>query len=159
MRSGRIHVLVTSAVSHISFMHILMNLVTFLSLGPQVKQALATTRWQFWLLMLGSAVVGNLGHLLLGHRDGCLGLSGVTLSLMAIVARLHPNHILAIRFMGIFPVKMPAHVLLRILLVWSLLGSFRKNTSIAHVTHLGGLLFGMAYFELWKRRSWQRSMF
>ena len=157
IKSGKFYVLASAAVSHISFYHILMNLVTFLSIGPTVKQALATTRWPLWPLMLGAAVTGNIAHLLLGHRDGCLGLSGVTLSFMAVLARLYPNRILGLRLMGIFPVRMPAHILLRILLVWSLLGSFRKNTSIAHMTHLGGLLFGISYFELWKRRSWQKS--
>ena len=157
MKSGRIHVLATATVSHISLYHILMNLVTFLSLGPSVQQALASTRWPLWPLMLGAAVTGNVAHLLLGHREGCLGLSGVTLSFIAVLARLYPNRILGMRLMGIFPVRMPAHILLRILLVWSLLGSFRKNTSIAHMTHMGGLLFGMAYFEVWKRQSWKKS--
>lgn len=87
-----------------------------------------------------------------------MGLSGVTLAFLALQARLTPEREFALALMGILPVRMPAQVALICLLVWSLIGSFARKSRVAHVAHLGGLLFGMGYYELWMRRNKLRSV-
>jgi len=150
----RSYSLILASMSHISLAHLVVNLVTFLNLGPAVKDILRQRRprWPLWPLLLGSAVTGNTAHILFGRRDGCLGLSGVTLAMVAVLAQMYPDRILGIRFMGVFPLSMPAHILLKAMLLLSFLGSFRSDSSVAHATHLGGLLFGVIYVELWKRQ-------
>jgi membrane associated rhomboid family serine protease len=158
--AGRLHVLWLSAVSHVSFVHLLFNMITLLSVGPSVKQAL----WQqqigynsrgplsLWPLMLGAAATGSLAHALAGHREGSCGLSGVTLAFLAVVARRYPQREFTSRlFYGIVPVRLSGHLLLRVLLIGSALGSLNTRSDIAHVSHLAGCLFGMGYYELWQR--------
>jgi membrane associated rhomboid family serine protease len=77
-----------------------------------------------------------------------MGLSGVTMSLIAINARLHPQRVFGI-VVGVFPVRLPAEHMLQILLIGSLVGSFSQGSRIAHLAHLGGLLFGMLYYKLY----------
>lgn len=153
LKAGRVHVLLTYAVSHFSFFHLLFNLWTLNNLAPQVKSAFPS--FPLWPLMLGSGLTASTGNALLASRDGCLGLSGVTLGLFAVLARLYPQRILTIRLMGIVPISIASQMLLRILLVWSVLGSFMPRSDVAHVSHLGGILFGLAYCEvrLLKRRT------
>ena len=67
-----------------------------------------------------------------------------------------PNEILGILVAGIIPVRMSANQLLQLTVLWSILGTLVALTGrpqkIAHSAHLGGLLFGMTYHELWRRR-------
>ena len=152
LKAGRFHVVLTSAVSHFNLFHLAFNLITLLNLGPQVKAALKTTsQWPLWPLLLGSALAGSMSQLAFGHRDGCLGLSGVTLGLFGVLARLYPQRIMSIRLFGIFPIRMASSMLLRVVLIWSVLGSFRTRSNIAHACHLGGIFFGLAFYEVWLR--------
>jgi membrane associated rhomboid family serine protease len=126
-----------------------------LSLGPQVQQTLRMTtgnRWPLWPLLAGAALSGSIFFLLFS-QSGCLGLSSVTLGLLAVYARFFPDRTMGVVLAGIFPVRMPAERLLTVLLVWSAVGSLlHRRSGVAHAAHLGGLLFGCGYYELWQHR-------
>jgi membrane associated rhomboid family serine protease len=157
LMKGRLISLLLSAVSHASFKHLAVNLLALLTAGPVVQQSLSTTRWPLWPLLVGAAMAGSTMFLALGGPHGsCLGLSGVTLSLVAMQARIFPNRQLGL-VIGVIPVRLQAEYLLWGLLAWSVFGSLlSRQDGVAHLTHLGGLLFGMAYYELWRnRRLWQ----
>jgi membrane associated rhomboid family serine protease len=147
-----------STISHASLKHLAVNIFALVTAGPVVQRSLSTTRWPLWPMLVGAGMAGSTMFLTFGGRHGsCLGLSGVTLALVAMQARIFPTRQLGL-VIGVIPVKLPAEYLLWGLLTWSLLGSFvsRPDDGIAHLTHLGGLLFGMAYYELWRnRRQWQ----
>jgi rhomboid-like protein len=128
-----------------------VNLFAFLSFGPSIVQTLSP--WTLWPLVVGAAIFSSHVFLLMSKGGACMGLSGVTLAFLAFVARLRPEQELGVLFMGIIPVRMPAQVALYALLAWSLLGSIIRKGRVAHSAHLGGLLFGMGYFELWTRRA------
>jgi membrane associated rhomboid family serine protease len=97
-------------------------------------------------------VAGSLAFLIRGGNGGCLGLSGVTLAMMALQAKLSPDK--EFRMMvAVFPVKLKADMALTCMLIWSVVGSVARNSQVAHTAHLGGLLFGMAYYEVWLRRN------
>jgi membrane associated rhomboid family serine protease len=149
LRSGRIDSLVLSAISHSGLFHMAFNLLALVSLGPPVKQMLGQPMWP---LLLGASLSGSITFLLFDKiRNGCMGLSGVTLALLSVYARLLPRKSLGILVAGIIPVRLPAMHILQILLVWSFFGSFVQSP-VAHAAHLGGLLFGLVYFEAWTRR-------
>ena len=150
----RPHSLLLSAVSHSSVMHLLMNLMAFTSFGPPLRQTLKATNWPLWPLVVGAAMSGSMVFLIKG-RGACLGLSGVTLAFLALQAKLFPDRQLG-TVLGVFLVKVPAHLALKLLLIVSALGSLDRSSSVAHLAHLGGLLYGMAYYELWLRRNWLR---
>jgi membrane associated rhomboid family serine protease len=150
LHSGRFPSIILSAISHTSLIHLAVNLMALLNVGPAVERALAMSGWPLWHFLLGAASAGSMLFLLVGSGS-CVGLSGVTLALVAMEARIYPTRILGI-VIGIFPVRMRAENLLKTLLAWSLLGSFSRRSDIAHLVHLGGLLFGMLYYEIWNGR-------
>jgi membrane associated rhomboid family serine protease len=120
---------------------------------------LRMSRWPVWPLLLGGALAGSFSYLLFeSGGGGCIGLSAVTLSLLAVQAQLYPQNVMAFRLMGVIPVRIQAEKALRVLLVWSLWGSLWKRAGkqggvpIAHSAHLGGLLFGIAYHAAWVRQ-------
>mmetsp|Transcript_11698 Transcript_11698/g.18112 ORF Transcript_11698/g.18112 Transcript_11698/m.18112 type:complete len:346 (+) Transcript_11698:94-1131(+) len=159
-RNYRYPALFLSAISHVSFTHLMVNMLTWLNMGPQLRQALVLNGgWPLWPLVLGSALSGSLLYLLFTKDGGCLGLSGVTLAFLAVTARMYPNRDFTIG--RIFPIRVPAEIALGIFFLWSLLGSLAPasgggRNSVAHAAHLGGILFGMGYYELWNRRQWLR---
>jgi hypothetical protein len=48
---------------------------------------------------------------------------------------------------GILPVSIRAQLLVQVLLGVSLVGSFSSRSSIPHLVHLGGLIYGMVYYH------------
>lgn len=163
--------MILSSMSHISPYHLLVNLVTLSQLGPTVRQLLQHSRpllrssgsWKsvMWPLMASSAIFSN-GLYLLGSPRGAssLGLSGVTMALLAIQARAYPERKYGI-VLGVIPVSLRAKELLLILLAVSLIGTWSSSaswgrwrgigsskTNVAHLGHLGGLIYGLLYYEL-----------
>ena len=160
------------AVSHAEPFHLLVNLYAYLSLGPSVEEMLkvlsptiVTSRGlqttssslssRLWPFVTGGAICSHVVYLLQSRHGGCMGLSGVTLALLAFLARAQPSRSMSL---GMVPIKVRAGVALQCLVVWSLLGTLAAPSSrVAHGSHLGGLLFGIAYYEvLTKRYEWRR---
>jgi membrane associated rhomboid family serine protease len=102
--------------------------------------------------MLGAAIASSMTFLALQNisgAGGAVGLSGVTLALTAVFARIYPHTKLGMRIAGVIPVQMKAENFLLCMTAWSLVGSLsRMRSNIGHAAHLGGLLFGMAYHQL-----------
>jgi len=163
MKKGRWSVALLSAISHTGLLHLVFNLSSLLMLGPKVQSVLefsyrrgVGSPWPLWQFMLGAALSSSAVFLVLERHGGMLGLSGVTTALLALYGRLFPDNVLGILVAGIFPVRMSAHQLLQLTLLWSLVGTLvafmGRPQKIAHSAHLGGLLFGLGYYELWRRR-------
>jgi membrane associated rhomboid family serine protease len=157
--AGRWSALILSSISHAGLFHLAFNLVTLVSMGIPVQQTLQLSKWPLWPLLFGGALAGSFSYLLFeSGGGGCIGLSAVTLSLLAVQAQLYPKNVMAFRLMGVIPVRIQAEKALRVLLVWSLWGSLWKRAGkqggvpIAHSAHLGGLLFGIAYHAAWVRQ-------
>jgi membrane associated rhomboid family serine protease len=157
--AGRWSTLLLSSISHESLFHLAANLMALVSIGIPVKQTLQLSKWSVWPLLLGGALTGSVSYLLMeSGGGGCIGLSAVTLSLLAVHARQYPKSVTGFLLFGVIPVRIQAEKALRVLLVWSLWGSCWKTGSrqrgvpIAHSAHLGGLLFGIAYHAAWVRR-------
>jgi membrane associated rhomboid family serine protease len=159
--AGRWSALLLSSISHAGLFHLAFNLMTLVSIGIPVQQTLQLSKWPLWPLLLGGALAGSFSYLLFeSGGGGCIGLSAVTLSLLAVQAQLYPKNVMAFRLMGVIPVRIQAEKALRVLLVWSLWGSLWKRgkggggggVPIAHSAHLGGLLFGIAYHAAWVRQ-------
>ena len=159
LSAGRVGALFLSCISHAGIMHLLVNMVALLSFGPQVNAVLQSrSQWPLWQFMLGASLTGSLFYLLLDrHQGGCMGLSGVTLALVAISSRFNPKQTLRF-FLGPIPVRMTAEQALLVLTAWSIVGILVPSRSgVAHSAHLGGLVFGCAYYELWTRRRYLQS--
>ncbi|CAB9512661.1 rhomboid family [Seminavis robusta] len=158
LQAGRLHVLWLSGISHVSLLGLMFNVYSLWSLGPAVKEILQPSkRFLLWPFLLGAAGTASLIHAVASSRDGSLGLAPVNAALLAVLARRYPHREIRMRLFGIVPIQLSGHLLLRILLIWSALGSLVSSSgNTAHVAHMAGLLFGMAYFELWQRRRQQQ---
>ena len=151
--------LVLSTISHTSFRHLLVNMFVFLNLSPAISALLVSssslssrrTRLSspaMWPLLLGGGIFGNLLFLLFRPAGSCLGLSGVTMAMLGVYASDAPDRMLRIMLGGIIPVSIKAGTLVQFLLVFSLAGSlFLPSSPIAHLAHLGGLIFGLLYYQ------------
>ena len=158
--------LILSSLSHISPYHLLVNLVTLSQLGPSARQLLRQSRrirprpsWKYelWPLLASSAAFSN-ALFLLGQRKGAssLGLSGVTMALLAIQARAYPERQYGI-VLGVIPISLRAKYLVQLLILVSAIGSWSSlpwhrmganKNDIAHLAHLGGLVYGLLYYEM-----------
>ena len=171
LRQGRWLSTLLSAVSHSGLLHIWFNLMALHSFGPSVQRALQNNslqQWPLWPLLVGSALAGSLTFLgwntLLSkiqprrfryaHHQGCMGLSGVTFALITVHALVNPTAEMRLLVAGILPVAMTARILLQVAAAWTALMLVVDPTgsSTAHAAHAGGMLFGWAYHEVWKRR-------
>lgn len=163
MQASRWPSTLLSSVSHIDFWHLLVNLYGLWSFGPVVQRILGQNGQSILPFLGGAALTSSLTFLYLQNYSGAggaLGLSGVTLALLAVYARTFPNQVLGMRLAGVIPVRMKAENFLKCLTIWSFLGSFaRVQSNVAHASHLGGLLFGVVYNELFLRQARQPKAF
>mmetsp|Transcript_15885 Transcript_15885/g.24055 ORF Transcript_15885/g.24055 Transcript_15885/m.24055 type:complete len:298 (+) Transcript_15885:274-1167(+) len=143
--------LLLSSISHSSSIHLLTNLIVYLSLGPTLQQTLKKSSWPFWPLVVGASLAGSCLNTIKGDT-GCMGLSAITLSMLALQASIFPEKALGGVLYYVIPSHTKAKTILNILLVISVIGSFNKNSEVAHLAHIGGILFGMAYYQVWLRR-------
>ena len=161
--------LILSAVSHNSFRHLLVNIFVFLNLSPaltsikvpasswasktrrigsQQQQYAGLSKAALWPFLVGGALSGNLLFLLFRPGGSCLGLSGVTCAMLGAYAGAVPDRVMRIRVYGVLPVSLRTGTLVQVLLAVSLAGSlFMPSSPISHLGHLGGLLFGLLYYQ------------
>lgn len=152
--------IVLSAFSHTGLYHILYNVAIFLRIGPTLQEVFRTMNknktaadGMLWELIFGSAIAGNIMYLILDRNNssGCLGLSAVTFSFLAMFAKLFPHQQLKIFIFGIVPVSLSAQQLLLGAFIGTMIGiahgwmATTKLSNVAHSAHLGGLLFGLFY--------------
>lgn len=133
--------------------HILFNGVILWFLGVDLEARLG--RGRFLTLFFGSALVGAIAHIVVQAiffpvlpgqiAPHLIGASGGIFGLIFYVARETPN-----RPFFFFIIAVPAKVLAAILLIkelFPLLSNGVNSDSTAHLCHLGGLAFGLAYFS------------
>lgn len=165
IKEGRLLALILSGISHSDLLHLVFNLMAFVSFGPTVQHTLDSynrshdVRWSLWPFLVASQLAGSIFFLAIGssHSGGAIGLSSVVMSILALYGRFYPDQELRILLAGFIPIRLSAHQLLQLSLLWSLVGSFLLTrgpnaSTIGHTAHLGGLLFGMGYYELWRQR-------
>jgi len=166
IKAGRWYVLLLSAISHSGLLHLAFNLSSLMMLGPKVQQVVERSslshRWPVWPLLVGSAISSSAMFLVCeGRYGGGMGLSGVTAALLAVFAMTFPDAVMGILVAGVLPVRMSARQLLQLTFLWSVGGTLlamKHPQKIAHSAHLGGLLFGLGYYEMWYRRLQRRTM-
>jgi hypothetical protein len=160
--------LLLSSISHSSFRHFAVDLLALCHLAPKVWKHSNNFRFTnsgttlgeimdrpkraatpLWPLFLGSGVFPHVLFVLVRKHSACLGLGGVIMALMGYYygGVMPPNQTLNFMIGGILPVSIRAQLLVQVLLGVSLVGSFSSRSSIPHLVHLGGLIYGMVYYH------------
>ncbi len=136
--------LVSYALLHGGFLHLVFNMSTFLRLGPVLEGYYGNKRYILILLLtaLGGGLCSALGHL--GAPVWSVGLSGVLYGLMGAIGGGYYRY----RLFSWPQVS----ALLSWVAVWALV-SWNWSGNVDHWCHLGGFLAGFAYAWLTRRPS------
>ncbi|HET9066295.1 MAG TPA: rhomboid family intramembrane serine protease [Gemmatimonadales bacterium] len=138
---------VTYMFMHGGMFHLAANGIALFAFGPAVERQLGSSRFIFYYFYcgLGAAILSIVLAALMPIAP-FIGASGAVLGVALAFARFYPEAELII-FPLPFPIK--ARVLVWLLASLDLVGAvFGSGDGIAHVAHLGGLLFGMLYFGI-----------
>lgn len=137
--------LVTYALMHGGFGHLFFNLFTFWMFGRRLEYQWGSSTYLRFCLLAAMAAVGvHLGAMvLLGTPQATIvGLSGVCYAVLFAYAYYFRDEVVYLYFL--LPVKVKYFAIG--LGVLTLFASFQSSGSnVAHLTHLGGLVFGILF--------------
>jgi|GEM_PF-217237 len=138
-----------------SFLHIIINMYLLFMLGQTLEQLWGSKRFLFFFFMAG--ISGGILNFVVSYflQDVSIlaptvGASGAIMGLVVAFGIIFPN----VQFLFLFFIPMKAKHLVIFLgtLDLFLFIFFRHMTGISHMTHLGGLLFGIIYFGYYRRK-------
>jgi membrane associated rhomboid family serine protease len=147
--------LVTYMFLHGGFLHLLLNMYALLIFGISVEQAWGSKRFLTYYLFtgIGAGITIFIINTILGginYITPTIGASGAVFGLLLAFGMLFPDAEILIFFL----IPMRAKFLVFIyggLEVYALISS-GGHSPISHAGHLGGLLFGILYFLIIRKR-------
>lgn len=171
LRHGRWWTLLTNAFSHRAFLHLASNMISF-SFAVQSGFDLGMDIWNMTALAVGSALTGSVAILahekwVIGYRHNVMncsfGASGMVNGLLVGTMLCDPRR--TMYHIGKRPVEMWEVTALCLAgdacgLLWQAnngVNGLAGETRIGHAAHLGGALFGAAYWWLFLRSRRTRS--
>jgi len=147
--------IVTYMFLHGGFLHIFLNMYALLLFGAPVEDMWGSKTFLKFYFFTGigagfSILVLNYFMQGIGYYIPTLGASGAIFGLLLAFGLLFPNTELLIFF--VLPMKAKYLVVLYGLFEFYSLVSSAGQGNISHIGHLGGLLFGLIYFFILKRK-------
>lgn len=135
------HRLVTSGFLHVSWNHLLFNMLTLFFFAGNLESFLGPIN--FILVYMGSLIGGNLFSLFI-HRNNSMyravGASGAVSGVVFAAIALFPGMSLAFIFV---PIPFPAWVYGLGFVLYSIYGIRAQRDNIGHEAHLGGAIIGL----------------
>jgi membrane associated rhomboid family serine protease len=131
---------------HGGILHILFNMLTLWMFGMPLEGAWGTRRFLKYYFYCGfaAAICVLVVNMLIGDWDVfTIGASGAILGLLVAFGVLYPDQIVLMMFL--FPIK--AKYMVMIYAAIELIVTFRPNTGVSTVAHLGGMAFGYLYLK------------
>jgi len=155
IEKGYIWQLFTYMFLHGSLLHIFVNMYALLIFGISIEQAWGIKRFLFYYLFTGTGagIVIFIINMIVGgtsYYASTIGASGAVFGLLLAFGILFPDAEILLFFF--IPLKAKFLVILYGGLELYALISSGGQSNISHVGHLGGLLFGLIYFALFKKR-------
>jgi rhomboid-like protein len=155
LAAGRYWTVLTSAFSHIAFLHIFLNMYVLATFGSIVELTIGSARFlRFYLV---AAVISSISHAAVSafllHKPDlpALGASGAISGAVLVFCFLFPQARLLL--FGIIP--MPALVGALLFVGIDAVGLYAQTEGgglpIGHGAHLGGALTGLLYYLLFLR--------
>lgn len=138
-RDGQYQRLLTSGFIHADPIHLAMNMISLVFIGPYLEMAMGAGPYLgfYFACLLG----GSLWTLLENFRNldyRALGASGAVSGVTTGFALFAPFAMILV-----FVVPMPAILFAVLYIGWSAYASGRMNDGIGHAAHLGGALTGL----------------
>lgn len=136
--------LVSYLFLHGGFWHILLNMLALWMFGSRLEWLWGTDRFirYYFITGIGAAICSTVVSP--GSTIPIIGASGAIYGLLAAYGLLYPEETLLLYF--VIPIKAKYFVLiLGVMTFWSSVSS--TGDGVAHVAHLGGMLFGWLYLK------------
>jgi len=114
--------------------------------GASVEQTWGTDRFvrYYFVCGIGGGLTQLVVNLLFGNPDQMvLGASGAIYGVLLAFGMLFPNQEVLVSFL--FPIK--AKYFVAIFGAVAFLGSFRSDSAVSNLAHLGGMIFGFIYIR------------
>ena len=151
--SANIHIIdiFGSIFSHFDFGHLFFNMFGLYIFGTLLVRALKP--WQFLLLYLISGIVGKLVFMLFFRSEHyiLMGASGAVYGIMVAAAMIDPDRKFMLIILPFMPLKTKTLVVVyTIIEILSQIGGSDSGT--AHLAHLGGILGGYLFVEIFARK-------
>ena len=135
---------VTYMFVHGGIWHLFSNMLGLFIFGSAAERAVGTREFLLFYLLTGilSGIASFLVYLFTGTNAILLGASGALYAVMLLFAVIYPRA--TIYLFGVLPIRAPLLVLLYFIIEMAgQMGSY--GGSVAHMTHLFGLLFAYLY--------------
>ena len=134
--------------SRYDIMHIFFNMLSLFFFAPALERMLGSREFAYFYVFAAvcSGIAFAFFEMFMGSLTPAIGASGAVMGVLALFAWYFPTHTI---LLWMFPIQ--ARVLVAIYVVWDLfpvlreLGGNPSQDNIAHIAHLGGLVFGLAY--------------
>ncbi len=159
LQGKSIWTIITHMFLHAGVLHIFLNMYALFIFGPECEKEFG--REKFLLIYFLSGIFGALLHILLTpfKYAPAVGASGAVFGIMAAYAVLYPKRKLMI-FMFVGFLILPAWVLLLFFfLIETLLGLIAYADAVAHLAHVGGMMFGAIYTYFYKKKKKEEKPF
>lgn len=137
---------ITYAFVHGNFAHVFFNLFSLYMFGTRLERRWGSATFLRFVLVvcIGAVATHMVVTMLLGRPyEIIIGISGVVYGILLAYAFYYPDDIIYFQFL--LPIKVKYFV--AILGLMTLLASFQTGSHIAHLTHLGGLVFGYLFIK------------
>jgi membrane associated rhomboid family serine protease len=145
---------ITYQFIHSTFLHIFVNMFTLFMIGRHVERQIGSVPF-LRLYLIGGVFAGLLNlvfHLFVQYPT--IGASGSICAILATFGLMNP-HTRLMLFIWFFPVIVKARTLVIVYAVITVLMSLQSADGIAHLAHLGGLIFGWMYvYNILHTRKW-----
>lgn len=142
--------LISHMFLHGGLIHLLFNMLAFITLAPAVESEYGSKKFLFYYFMSG--LCAALLHMfLIKSNSPMVGASGAIYGIMMLFAIIHPNE--KLYFFGLVGFR-AKYLIPLILLLEVSLGLMNVNDNIAHFAHVGGALSGFifGFYEKLRRR-------
>jgi membrane associated rhomboid family serine protease len=149
IKAGMYWQIVTSMFMHGGFFHILFNMWGLYLFGTLITPHLKTAR--FLTMYFISGICGSLLWLLFNWNTPAVvvGASGALFGVLIVTAMLEPNREFIMLF---FPFPMKTKTLVAVYAVVEIISAPNSIGNVAHLAHIGGLIGGYLYIELFCRK-------
>jgi membrane associated rhomboid family serine protease len=131
---------------HAGLLHLLMNMLMLFVFGGPVEARMGSRAFILYYLFCGvGAAIFSMGLTGLVHVAPFVGASGAVLGVALAFATYWPDSELIL-----FPIPIPmrARTFVAILVGLDILGALYFNDGVAHLAHVGGVVFGYLFFRL-----------
>ena len=128
---------------HGGIWHLLFNMLALFMFGSPVERKIGTREFVLFYLLVGtlSGIASYLFFYFTGQNIMLLGASGAVYGVMLLFSVFFPNA--GVLLFGVIPMRASTLVLLYFCIEF--FGSIFSTGSVAHATHLFGLLFALLY--------------